>query len=116
MKLKAEAKAVSITGSEPRLVLKAVVVQRSDRFANSVKPRALVEHLQVRGFEVEVVESAALGRRGRTGLGRSLPNLTVPAMRLYGLELLQAAARLLLREEHSLVSPFQRGHPPFSHA
>lgn len=79
--------------TRPGCSRKVVIVARSDRYANSVKPREMARHLRARGFEVDVVESAALGRLGDHGAGRWLPAPQVRALLLYLVEALQAVAR-----------------------
>jgi hypothetical protein len=78
---------------QPRVAL----IERADMFANSVKPRALAEHLRERGFEVRVVESNTLGRVGERGVARCLPRPTMRSLRLYGHEAMWAVSRRLLR-------------------
>jgi hypothetical protein len=74
----------------------AVLIVRSDKFANSVKPRVLEEHLRGLDFDVRSIESASLGRRGASRVSMWLPRLSLPALRLYARHLFQAATRATL--------------------
>jgi len=82
---------------EPNGRRRAVLIVRDDMFANSVKPRVLDTHLRSLGFDVRSVESAALGRRGETGISRWLPALNAMSLALYARDGLQAIGRVLLR-------------------
>jgi hypothetical protein len=78
-------------------------------FANSVKPRVLDTHLRSLRFDVRNVESAALGRRGESGILRWLPTLNAMSLALYARDALHAVARVLLRGYNCRVTRYLNG-------
>ncbi len=76
---------------------KAVVVQRSDMYANAVKPSVLASHLHSLGFQVRRIESAAIGRNGNSGARRWLPELRARSLLVYAADAAQAVARTMVR-------------------
>ena len=103
-------RATKITSNwEQRRHQTAVLILRSDMFANSVKPRVLTAHLRTLGYSVRSIESAALGRSGESGVARWLPSFSAHSLGLYARDGLQAVSRALLRCWDSRVTRYLNG-------
>ncbi len=81
---------------------KAVIVATPDVFANGVKPRALVAHLEEKGFSVELLSSAQDLRTRFTVFGKSLP-MVKPFPRALWVISLRLIARVIPMSKMSVV-------------
>ena len=71
---------------------RAVIVCHPDEYANAVKPRRLVEHLQRRGLRAEILSTRRLSRAGSSGVRARLPGLRPRQLVLYFMEALEYLA------------------------